>query len=77
MKDFESHPDYLHFINEGYRHCKAIAFANGAEKLAEKSFLSKDEGVIFESQDDLHKDFITAMKMHRIWEREKARKVPA
>lgn len=77
VKDFESHPDYLHFINEGYRHCKAVAFANGAEKLAEKSFLSKDDGVIFESQDDLHKDFITAMKMHRIWEREKARKVPA
>ena len=27
-------PDYIQFINEGYRHCKALAFAKGAEGLA-------------------------------------------
>ncbi|WP_367914742.1 catalase [Leadbetterella sp. DM7] len=77
VKKLEANPDYLQFINEGYRHCKALAFAKGAEMLAQKSFIKKDKGVIFESADDLVKDFTGAMKQHRIWEREKARKVPA
>ncbi|TYR35437.1 catalase [Sphingobacterium phlebotomi] len=70
-------PDYLQFINEAYRHCKAIAFAKGAEELAAKSFIKKDKGIIFESEDNLTSDFIQVMKRHRIWEREKLRKVPA
>lgn len=77
VKKLEANPDYLQFINEGYRHCKALAFAKGAEALAQKSFIEKDEGVVFESAGDLAKGFISAMKQHRIWEREKARKVPA
>src|SRR5690606_3758527 len=70
-------PDYLQFINEAYRHCKAIAFAKGAEELAAKSFIKKDKGIIFESEDSLTSDFIKVMKGHRVWEREKSRKVPA
>lgn len=70
-------PDYLQFINEGYRHCKAIAFAQGVEELAARSFIQKDKGVVFESKDKLVDDFIQAMKGHRVWEREKSRKVPA
>jgi catalase len=77
VKALAQNPDYIHFINEGYRHCKAISFAKGAEELAEKCFIEKDPGVIFESKDNLEKDFISAMKKHRIWEREKPRKVPA
>lgn len=77
VKALKSNPDYLQFINEGYRHCKALAFAKGAEELMQKAFLEKDKGVILESADDLTKDFITAMKGHRVWEREKARKVPS
>lgn len=70
-------PDYLHFINEGFRHCKALAFGKDAESLAAKSFIDKDAGVIFESKENLTQNFIECMKMHRVWEREKARKVPA
>jgi len=70
-------PDYLQFINEGYRHCKALSFAKGAEELAMQSFIKKDKGVIFESKDNLTMDFIHVMKGHRVWEREKSRKVPA
>lgn len=77
VKDLAKNPDYIHFLNEGYRHCKAISFAKGAEELAKKAFIEKDAAVIFESKDDLHKDFIAAMKKHRLWEREKPRKVPA
>ncbi|MBX2952120.1 MAG: catalase [Leadbetterella sp.] len=77
VKKLEANPDYLQFINEGYRHCKALAFARGAEELARKSFIEKDKGVVFESTGDLVKDFISTMKQHRVWEREKARKVPS
>jgi len=71
-------PDYFQFINEAFRHCKALAFAKGAEELINKSLFSKvekDKGVIVESQGDMVKDFIHIMKGHRIWDREKVRKV--
>ncbi len=77
VKALADNSDYLQFVNEGYRHCKALAFAKGAEALAEKSFIKKDEGVVFETADNLVKDFINVMKQHRLWEREKPRKVPA
>src|SRR5690606_5035101 len=77
VQKLSDNSDYLQFINEGYRHCKALSFAKGAEELAKKSFIEKDAGVIFESSDNLVKDFIHVMKGHRVWEREKPRKVPA
>jgi catalase len=77
VKKLADNPDYLQFLNEGYRHCKPLAFAEGAEKLVKKSFIEKDRGIIFESAADLAGDFVLAMKEHRIWEREKARKIPA
>lgn len=77
VQKLSENPDYYHFINEAFRHCKALAFASGAEQLVQHSFVKKDKGVIFESQGDLTKDFITVMKGHRIWERERSRKVPS
>lgn len=75
----KAEPDYFQFINEGFRHCKALAFAKGAEGLIEGTYLKdkkKDAGLILESANDLAVDFITAMKGHRIWERELDRKIP-
>lgn len=69
--------DYFAFINEAYRHCKVIAFANGNEALMEKSFVEKDRGVVVEWQhNDWINEMISVMKSHRIWEREEERKVP-
>lgn len=70
-------PDYIQFINEGFRHCKAIAFAKGAEHLATKSYIEKDMGVIFESESNWTDNFIEVLKQHRVWERETSRKVPS
>lgn len=71
-------PDYLQFVNEGYRHCKALAFAKDAEKLIGKSFIEKDAAVNCESAGaNWINDFIQALKKHRIWERENSRKVPS
>src|SRR5690606_29482493 len=75
----KSEPDYIQFINEGYRHCKALAFAKGAESLIDLSYIKMkglDKGVVLESANDLTGDFIEVMKGHRIWEREADRKIP-
>ncbi len=72
-------PDYFQFINEGLRHCKALSFAKGAEKLIEQTYikhLKEDAGVVLESDGKLVEDFIHAMKGHRVWDRELVRKVP-
>lgn len=72
-------PDYFQFINEGFRHCKALSFAKGAEKLIEQTYikhLKEDAGVVLESDGKLVEDFIHAMKGHRVWDRELVRKVP-
>lgn len=78
VQTLKSEPDYIQFINEGYRHCKVLAFAKGAESLMAASFIpdQADKGVIQESKQALAADFIAAMKLHRIWEREMDRKVP-
>ena len=74
----KSNPDYFEFINDSYRHCKAVAFAKGSEILMEKSFVEKDNGVILENDDkNWQKSFINVMKGHRVWEREQPRKVPS
>jgi len=81
----KANPDALHFINEAYKHCKAIAAdAEGAEVLDE-SYIGMNEkdkseaGVLsgYKSANKLAADFINAIAQHRFWEREKMRKVPA
>ncbi|WCM41160.1 catalase [Flavobacterium sp. CBA20B-1] len=70
-------PDYFAFINEAYRHCKALAFAEGTEDVLAQSFVEKDRGVFLESKDkNWISEMIAVMKEHRVWEREEARKVP-
>lgn len=69
--------DYIQFINEGYRHCKALAFDNGAEKLIKNTLIKVDKGVILGSKNNLMGDFIGALKKHRTWDREVERKIPS
>ena len=82
----KAEPDALHFLNEAFKHCKAIAAdAEGMQVLQATNFSNKlpakddqDGGVITGS--DLKKlagGFIKAIAQHRFWEREKVRKVPA
>ncbi|WP_317167834.1 hypothetical protein [Sphingobacterium mizutaii] len=54
-----------------------MAFAKGTEQLAAKSFIEKDQGVIFESDPNWTDAFVNALKKHRVWERENPRKVPS
>lgn len=77
VQKLADNPDYVLFLNEAFRHCKAIAFASGAENLISQTLIKKDQGVILESKGDFSNDFITSMKGHRVWEREKSGKITA
>ncbi|WP_316839476.1 catalase [Pedobacter gandavensis] len=80
----------IHFVNEAFKHCKAIAVDQQATKFIAATYLSgklpKDasdetilnEGIVMEADPArLAKQFIKAIAQHRFWEREKPRKVPA
>lgn len=73
----------VHFINEAYKHCKAIAAQGDGVKVLQESYIKpgeknssipQDPGILI---DKGPKDFIAAIAKHRVWEREKERKVPA
>lgn len=78
-------PDAVHFLNEAFRHCKAIAADEDARQVLESTYFGKkvsdivpEEGLIL--AEDVHTllpDFVKAIASHRFWEREKPRKVPA
>ncbi|QJD97433.1 catalase [Mucilaginibacter robiniae] len=86
-------PDAIHFINEAYRHCKAIAADAEGTELVKATYVNaklkngKPEtgapataGVLFgedKGTDKLAKEFIHAIAQHRFWEREKKDKIPA
>ena len=86
----EAHADAIHFLNEAFKHCKPIAAYDDALQVLESTYFSKklpeensdgtvmQEGIILGSDlDKLTGQLIEAMKLHRFWEREKPRKVPA
>ncbi|CAN5248932.1 catalase HPII [soil metagenome] len=74
--------DAIHFVNEAYKHCKAIcSTGDGGEFLAvtEAGNAENDKAVIREDKKpaDATAPFIDAIAKHRNWDREAARKVPA
>ncbi|MDB5226456.1 MAG: catalase [Bacteroidota bacterium] len=77
--------DAIHFINEAYKHCKAVGAEGEGIELLHASYIgdAKDKGnskyktlpgVVV---DKSPKDFIKAIAQHRFWEREKMPQVPA
>ena len=83
-------PDALHFLNEAFKHCKAIAADTDAlQVLRETYFYRKlpqeftEENVVMtgivigEGSGDTVGLFVKAIAQHRFWEREKPDKVPA
>lgn len=80
IKALIDEPDVFQFVNEMYRHCKPIAFGIGAEKIAEHTYIKKNDGdwgIIVETADQALEAFVKAVSQHRIWARESFRKVPA
>lgn len=91
VADLEANPEAIHFLNEAFKHCKAIAADADALQVLEATYFAnkipedaignprlRDDGIIVEDDiDALAEAFINAVAQHRFWEREKSRKVPA
>ncbi len=86
----EAEADAVHFLNEAFKHCKAIAADTGAMQVLEATYFAKklpsdfsDQNVVKEGLvvvDDpglLATKFILAISQHRFWDRETPRKIPA
>nr|WP_317126010.1 catalase [Pedobacter sp. KBW06] len=73
-------PDAIHFVEEAFRHCKAIAAnAEGLELIAHSKIPEKDKNAAQQGLllNKTAKDFEMAIRQHRFWEREKPGKIPA
>ncbi|GAA4453339.1 catalase [Rurimicrobium arvi] len=85
----EADPDAIHFLNEAFRHCKAIAADDDATQVLEATYFSRklpkdgtesvmDEGIIIDADANVvGREFVRAIAQHRFWDREQVRKVPA
>lgn len=86
----EACPEAVHFLNEAFKHCKAIAADADAMQVLEATYFRKKlpedfsedsvltEGVVISSDAaKLAPLFVAAIAQHRFWEREVPRKVPA
>ncbi|NIJ54498.1 catalase [Dyadobacter arcticus] len=86
----EADADAVHFLNEAFKHCKAVAADASAMQVVEATYFSKKipaefsdetvvrEGIVIgEDAGVLVDKFILAISQHRFWEREKPRKIPA
>ena len=76
----------IHFVNEMYKHCKAIAASGAGAKLLRASAIkletnkSNDPALIVDENGDAKKvaaKFIKAIAQHRNWDREKIAQIPA
>lgn len=67
----------LHFINEAYKHCKAIYFEEGTEPLYKNSNVGarahEDSAIITWEDADGSAKFIKAVAQHRVWNLEQER----
>ena len=73
--------DAYHFVDEAYKHCKAICATGDSDVFFGSTFAGKAEGDPAVISEETLKDalplFITAIANHRNWDREEVRKVPA
>ncbi|MEO7674374.1 MAG: hypothetical protein ABIU09_09910, partial [Pyrinomonadaceae bacterium] len=71
----------IHFVNEAYKHCKAICSTGDTAAFLDRTFVGNSDGDNFvisgNRPNDVASDFIIAIAKHRNWEREMERKVPA
>ncbi len=70
-------PAALHFINEAYKHCKAVAVNGEGVDVLKETYLqteSNEPGLLINKSG---KDFIDAIALHRFWEREANDSIPA
>lgn len=77
----DNKPGTLLFVNEAYKHCKAIYFGNETDAIYKASHVNDkkhdDPAIITSDGKDSDAAFINAVANHRVWEFEKERNNPA
>ena len=74
VEALKNEPDALHFVNEAYRHCKAIGAGKESKAFLNESYVKEGPGV---NTDNNINAFIEDVAQHRFWDREASRKVPS
>ncbi|MEF9919113.1 MAG: hypothetical protein RR790_07615, partial [Eubacterium sp.] len=73
----ERKPIVTEFINEAYKHCKAIYFGKDTDEIYKATVVSakkhEDPAIISTSGNDSDEKFISAIAKHRVWDLEKER----
>lgn len=73
--------DACHFVDEAYKHCKAICATGDTELFIDNTSVATAENdvavIIASKPGEAASDFISAIAKHRNWGREQARKLPA
>ncbi len=84
MEALSNEAEAIHFVDQAYKHCKAIAIDGDAEAFLAKTnvgaLLASNEalpGFIYKKGNKQSKLFIEAIAQHRFWERETMAMVPA
>ena len=81
LLNHDNKPGTLLFINEAYKHCKAICFGSGTDAILSASNVGAkthdDPAVITSDQENANDLFIKAIANHRVWELETERNNPA
>ncbi|MES3017913.1 MAG: catalase HPII [Bacteroidota bacterium] len=82
-------PDAVHFLNEAFKHCKAIAADASAQPVIDATYFAKKiantgsdktsllDGILISDESSKNDRFVQMIAKHRFWDREKAMKVPA
>ena len=77
----DNKPGTVHFVNEAYKHCKAIYFGNETDEIFKASQVAskkhKDSAIVTSESQNADEAFIKAIANHRVWELETERNNPA
>ena len=81
LMNVENKPGTIHFVNEAYKHCKAIYFGKETEAIYDASNIGtkthEDPAIITSEIKNADESFIKAIANHRVWELEIERNNPA
>ncbi len=87
MNALIAEPDASHFVEEAYKHCKPIAaedplfldYTYIGTIMENEGYDAAADGLVLKKSDmnKFAKSFMTAIKQHRFWDREKENKIPA
>ena len=81
LMNIENKPGTIHFVNEAYKHCKAIYFGKETDAIYNASNVGtkthEDPAIVTSEIKNADESFMKAIANHRVWELEVERNNPA